>query len=53
MLSVAPDHDKIVEVEVVPEKVKVGALGGVVSAAKVVIVTALLGTDRFPSALIQ
>ena len=45
-MSVAPVQDKFVEDEIVPEALKVGAVGAVVSGAKVVTFTVLLAGER-------
>ena len=46
MLSVAPVQDKFVEVVVVPEALKVAAVGAVVSGAELVIVKLALETSK-------
>ena len=49
MASVAPDQDKLVVVVVVPEAVKVGAVGAVISGVSVVTFTVLLATETLPA----
>ena len=49
-MSVAPDQVSITLVLLVPEAVKVGAVGGVVSGSNVVTFTELLSTEMFPEA---
>ena len=46
MLSVAPVQDKLVEVVVVPEALKVAAVGAVVSGAELVMVKLALETSK-------